>query len=67
MKTFDHEEDAYNESVNSQKIFISKLCPYSVKMSTRSICGDWCPHFFVDKDSVYITCSGAEVAIGNKE
>jgi hypothetical protein len=72
MKIYNAEDSANFDATIYKSQYISKICPFHVRMSTRTCCGSWCPHFFISnvegtsekKQEVYITCSGQEVRIG---
>ncbi len=63
MKLYKREGDA-TTAVSDNTIFIAKYCPFHVRMSSRALCGNWCPHFFIDEGIVYITCNGTETNVG---
>ena len=65
MKTFISEGEAHNEISTQRHIFILKYCPFNAKNFT--LCSSKCPHFFINEadKEIYITCSGAEVLLGN--
>jgi hypothetical protein len=64
MKLYKRESDAQERCI-VDPIFIAKFCPFHVRMSSRAMCGNWCPHFFTDDSkTVYITCTGTEVSVG---
>lgn len=74
MKIFKNCEEAAFRAEKDQS-YISKFCPFHVRMSTRTLCGSWCPHFFIEPadptsghgEEIYITCSGQEVCVGVKD
>jgi len=65
----------YPRITRDETLCIAKICPFHVRMSSRSFCGNWCPHFFIEEKEmngkkskeIYITCSGVEVCIGVEE
>ena len=61
MRIFENEYDVHKEFSSESGRFISKQCPYSVKMSSRSYCGDWCPHFRMTDEKIILTRSGIPV------
>lgn len=74
MKIYNDAVDASFDAEKDQK-FITKFCPFHVRMSTKTLCGSWCPHFFIEeieehgskRKEIYITCSGAECLVGVEE
>ena len=65
MKTFNSATAALIELEKVKQTFVLKTCPFSQQRSNT--CGSWCPHFFINEadKEIYITCSGAEVLLGN--
>ncbi len=66
MRLHTSPEDALYAAEGERK-HIAKFCPFHIRMSTKTLCGSWCPHFFYDEKEIYITCSGKEVCVGVKE
>lgn len=69
MKIYNDENDASrNIYVDDSPKYISKICPFFIRMSLTRMCGSWCPHFHVSKlndntTQAIITCSGSPVRI----